>query len=285
MAPKPFMGEFLRGQEEKWIVKKALLPSEQKLVVHVVKVFEELHPNCRGVFLFDSSSNHQAYRADALLARNMTLKDKNIKHKLNESNEVIHKEGDRWYPFRNGKFPNGQEQIICTYTTLSEEARKEYHLHIKGVSTILKERSLWFAKNPCSGAKINTRCEAKKDGEVVQYLDGSTNDHCCHFHILHRQPDFKLQRPLFEDSVFPSDHIVDLYPKFHCETNWIERHCGAAKWKARKECDYAFDSLKQKLDSFLDDVGAVKVNLDMANPRIIVLLFTKLRHKTEIEHS
>ncbi|OAD00953.1 hypothetical protein MUCCIDRAFT_132524, partial [Mucor lusitanicus CBS 277.49] len=42
----------------------------------VVKVFEELrHPNYRALFLFDNSSNHQAYSADALLARIMTLKD------------------------------------------------------------------------------------------------------------------------------------------------------------------------------------------------------------------
>lgn len=80
----------------------------------VVKVFEELHPNCRGVFLFDNSSNHQAYSADALLARNMTLKDKKIKYKLDDNNEVIYKEGNRWYPFRNGKLPGGQEQVICT---------------------------------------------------------------------------------------------------------------------------------------------------------------------------
>ncbi|OAD01012.1 hypothetical protein MUCCIDRAFT_112439 [Mucor lusitanicus CBS 277.49] len=80
-----------------------------------VQIFEELHPNCKGVFLFDNSSNHQAYSADALLARNMILKDKKIKYKLDESDDVIHKEGDRWYPFRNGKLPNVQEQIICTF--------------------------------------------------------------------------------------------------------------------------------------------------------------------------
>lgn len=67
----------------------------------VVKVFEELrHPNYRALFLFDNSSNHQAYSADALLARIMTLKDKKIKYKLDIINgNVVHKEGDLWYPF------------------------------------------------------------------------------------------------------------------------------------------------------------------------------------------
>ncbi|EPB90749.1 hypothetical protein HMPREF1544_02494, partial [Mucor circinelloides 1006PhL] len=52
----------------------------------VVKIFEELYPNCKGVFHFDNdSSNHQAYSADALLARNIILKDKKIKNKLNRT--------------------------------------------------------------------------------------------------------------------------------------------------------------------------------------------------------
>jgi len=131
----------------------------------------------------------------------------------------------------------------------------------------LKERKLWYAENPRTGTKINLRCNAK-DGEVVKYLDGSVNQHCCHFHILHRQPDFKMQKPSLEESVLASGHIFDLYPKFHCETNWIERYWGAAKWKARKECDYTFDSLKQNLNSYLDDVGIVKVSLHMADPPI-----------------
>ncbi|OAD01011.1 hypothetical protein MUCCIDRAFT_84864 [Mucor lusitanicus CBS 277.49] len=119
-------------------------------------------------------------------------------------------------------FSQTREQLFAVQYTTLNEARKEYHVHIKGVSTILKERKLWFVKNSRTGAKINLRCDAK-DGEVVKYLDSSINKHCCHFHILHRQPDFKMQRPSLEESVLASGHIFDLYPKFHCETNWIER--------------------------------------------------------------
>ncbi|EPB82123.1 hypothetical protein HMPREF1544_11160 [Mucor circinelloides 1006PhL] len=73
--------------------------------------------------------------------------------------------------------PDGQEQV----------------LHVKEVSTTLKERKHWYVVNHRAGAKINLRCNAK-DGEVVKYLDGSVNQHCCHFHhILPRQADLKMQ--------------------------------------------------------------------------------------------
>ena len=50
-------------------------------------------------------------------------------------------------------------------------------------------------------------------------------------------------------------HIFTLYPKFHCECNFIERYWGAAKRTARQKCEYSFKSLCEKLPSFLDGVA------------------------------
>jgi hypothetical protein len=49
-----------------------------KQLKDVIPLFEELHPNCRGVFLFDQSSNHNAYPNNALVANRMTLRPKMV---------------------------------------------------------------------------------------------------------------------------------------------------------------------------------------------------------------
>lgn len=46
---------------------------------------------------------------------------------------------------------------------------------------------------------------------------------------------------------------VRLYPKYHCECNWIERYWGAAKKVARRECDYSFKLLDKNSNAFLLD--------------------------------
>jgi hypothetical protein len=48
--------------------------------------------------------------------------------------------------------------------------------------------------------------------------------------------------------------IFELYPKYHCECNWIERYWGAAKREARQNCDYSFKSLDKNIHNFLDSV-------------------------------
>ena len=50
----------------------------------VIPLFEELHPNCVGIFAFDQSSNHRAMANDALVASRMNagptvyIKDKTV---------------------------------------------------------------------------------------------------------------------------------------------------------------------------------------------------------------
>ena len=52
-------------------------------------------------------------------------------------------------------------------------------------------------------------------------------------------------------------HIFELYPKYHCECNWIERYWGAAKREARLKCDYSFRSLEANVPTFLDNAGKI----------------------------
>lgn len=83
----------------------------------------------------------------------------------------------------------------------------------------------------------------------------SVNRDCCAVHLLANQPDFLAQKSLLEEAIVKQGHIFELYPRFHCETNPIERFWGAAKKVARQNCNYSFISLDKNIDSFLDSAS------------------------------
>lgn len=68
------------------------------------------------------------------------------------------------------------------------------------------------------------------------------------------QEDFVKQKSALEETVTSAGHIFELYPKYHCECNWIERYWGAEEKEARRECDYSFKSLDRYINAFLDSV-------------------------------
>jgi hypothetical protein len=69
----------------------------------------------------------------------------------------------------------------------------------------------------------------------------------------------RLQEPktALQEVVEDAGHIFELYPKYHCECNWIEMYWGGAKRNARLNCDYTFKSLEANIDSFLDNAGDI----------------------------
>lgn len=79
---------------------------------------------------------------------------------------------------------------------------------------------------------------------------------CCAVHLLASEPDFVNQKSILEEIITDNGFIFELYPKYHCECNWIERYWGAAKKEARRECDYySFQSLDRNINAFLDSVS------------------------------
>ncbi|OAD80134.1 hypothetical protein PHYBLDRAFT_101322, partial [Phycomyces blakesleeanus NRRL 1555(-)] len=113
---------------------------------------------------------------------------------------------------------------------------------------------------PCPQAMYYTKMETitkKKRSPGSKWLadcckDEEPDSRCCARHFLAAQPDFKEQKTVICEVVEANDHIFEMYPKFHCKCNWIERYWGAAKDLARKESDYTFKSLKVNVDSYLD---------------------------------
>jgi hypothetical protein len=97
----------------------------------------------------------------------------------------------------------------------------------KGIVSILKERGLWQA-----GLRL---ADARK--------------------LLQEQPDFQEQREWLEETAGRfEDCIIDFYPKFHCEFNFIELYWGQAKRYTRRNCDYSFAGLQRAVPEALRSV-------------------------------
>jgi hypothetical protein len=97
----------------------------------------------------------------------------------------------------------------------------------KGLMSILKERGLWQA-----GLRL---ADARK--------------------LLQEQPDFQEQGEWLEETVSRNDNcIIDFYPKFHCEFNFIELYWGQAKRYVRRNCDYSFAGLQRVVPESLRSV-------------------------------
>lgn len=99
---------------------------------------------------------------------------------------------------------------------------------LKGAKSILTERDLW----PAEGL---SRDAARK--------------------LLSSQSDFLGQREWLEETVTEAGFLIDFYPKYHCEFNYIEMFWGAAKAYARKHCTYEFNHLVQTVPLALDSVS------------------------------
>ena len=98
----------------------------------------------------------------------------------------------------------------------------------KGVRTILKERGLWQNYYSLKGAR----------------------------EVLSQQPDFAEQTGWLEEIVrrHPG-FIIDFYPKFHCEFNFIEMYWAACKSYTRRNCTYSFKDLKVVVPIALESVS------------------------------
>ena len=124
---------------------------------------------------------------------------------------------------RNTRF-NGQEQKMQHEDGIQ-----------KGIRTILQERELW---NP----NLNLDCK------------GPCQGNCCQRYILSSQPDFLNQRSWLQEIVEDSCHEFLLFPKFHCEFNFIEMYWGEAKRKTRSKCEFTFQALEKNVPEALDSI-------------------------------
>jgi hypothetical protein len=151
-----------------------------------IPVFEEAHPGCQALFIFDQSSAHAALPPDALKA-----------FEMNKSNGgAQRRQKDTVIPHSN-PFPEycGRAQKMTT------ENGKQ-----KGLQQTLEERG-FNVRNLC--AKCAPVCPWE-------------NNDCCMARILSKQDDFTNQVSMLETVIREAGHECIFLPKFHCELNPIE---------------------------------------------------------------
>jgi hypothetical protein len=152
-------------------------------------IFEEAHPNCVALFLFDHSSAHALLGSDALCAFDM-----------NKGN------GGRQRKQRDTVIPMNNPTVKCCGKPqkMTTEAGEQ-----KGLQQTLEERG--FAIHG-----MRMKCSPVCPFE---------NNDCCMAQLLSKQDDFLLQKSLLKERIEACGHICVFLPKFHCELNPIEMVC------------------------------------------------------------
>ena len=146
-----------------------------------IPAFDQMHPNARGLFIFDNSTNHGAYAADVLVA---------VASKMN-----LGPGGNKVPVMRSTAFVNGAGVEM-------EQTMHEDDIP-KGLKKVLLERELWIEKLP----KL---CGAKFAIE--------SNPTCCAIHRLGAHPDFRAQNSILTKQLPKHTTFVIFSPNF--TMNW-----------------------------------------------------------------
>jgi hypothetical protein len=176
----------------------------------VLRLFEILHPGCVAVVNYDNSMNHHAMAPDALV--------------VNRLQSATGKPGIK---MRDTVFgPNNTPQAMQRADGTQ-----------KGVKDILDDRGLWF--NP-RGGRFCFECGPCRKNIVREPMPVD----CCGKVVLSHQPDFVNQKEWLEEIVVGAGHILEYFPKYHCELNPIEMFWGWVKQHVRMNCGYSIQSLR-----------------------------------------
>ena len=125
-----------------------------------IPAFNQMHPEARGLFVFDNSTNHGAYAADALVA---------VASKMNLG------PGGKVPVMRNTTFVNGFGVEI-------EQAMHEHNVP-KGLKKILSERGLWIknSRNNAVPSLLSDQIQRAVKYTVLVPSRTSEPSHICDF--------------------------------------------------------------------------------------------------------
>jgi len=153
---------------------------------NALSIFEELHPGCAALFIFDQSSAHASLGPDALRASGM--------NKTNGGSQ--RKQKDTIIPMNN-PHPAYRGKLQKMKTDSGEA---------KGLKQTLEERGFILGN-------MRMRCSP---------VCSTDNHNCCMTRLLSNQDDFRQQESLLEQKIKARGHFCIFLPKFHCELNPIE---------------------------------------------------------------
>jgi len=81
-----------------------------QIQIKVIPIFEILFPNCIGLFAFDNSSNHAAFKSNALVANKMNLKPRRKQPKMKDT--IFRSNNQHQSMINDAGEPKGMKQIL-----------------------------------------------------------------------------------------------------------------------------------------------------------------------------
>lgn len=212
----------------------------EQVLSKAIPVFEkEFGKESKACFLFDNSSNHGAFKDDALVADRMNLNS-----------------GGKQPLMRDGWFMVNKDEGPVRVPQRMRYEDDNGKINAKGLKWILQERGIWK-----EGLRLECR-EKWKDVEGKEHTRKSCKSgitDCCARRLMSNQPDFREQKGMLEEEVIKHGHLVLFLPKFHCECNWIEYFWGDAKRRTREQCDYTWDGLKRTVRRVLESTDERRI--------------------------
>ncbi|KIM87773.1 hypothetical protein PILCRDRAFT_48496, partial [Piloderma croceum F 1598] len=171
-----------------------------------VDIFEHLHPDKVGVWLFDCSSAHEGLAADALNVNNMNVnpggKQKHLRSTVIPLNNPAPKPGQR-----------DTRGMVQDMVYPQDHPTPELRGQPKGMKSVLQERV------------------SEADLAQAEEPDAPERDAwCCMHRVLSLQADFANEKPMLQHYLEGRGHVCMFLPKFHCELNAIEMLWGYAKY-------------------------------------------------------
>ena len=218
---------------------------------HAINIFEYLHRDKVGIWLFDCSSAHEGLAEDALNINDMNInpggKQRHLRPMVIPTNNPPPKPGR---PDTQGQ---PQEMVYP-----ADHPDPKLCGQPKGIKVVLQEReSVWDelvsrCKKVVGKCKECSKSQAKKDAErrvaeaeamgqedtlqdenVSQAHEPKSepvSDWCCMYRVLSLQEDFVTEKPMLQHYIESHGHVFMFLPKFHCELNPIEMLWGFTKY-------------------------------------------------------
>lgn len=193
-------------------------------------LMRQLHPNADIYTLFDNSMTHRAKAPDGLDASALNKSD---------GGANINKQRPGWYWQYKAQGSNEPVERVKVVQQMQHDDGVQ-----KGLLTILKERG----KEKSGGGhvlnKICLGCEQRNARVDPDTGLSIRSDKCCLYYVLSQEPDFLEQKPWLHETVEKqAGFYFMLYPKYHCELNYIEMVWGYIKAYHRRNCSYSYKDL------------------------------------------
>ncbi len=263
----------------------------------VTQLFEAVHPGCQALFLFDNSQNHHAAPPTGLCVTNLNKTDGGKNMNRNVRDGWYMKENERVVqPMCHADgIPKGVETILMERGLLQVEPAVAPKLTKKGdfVGFLLEQSDIQELKLDPSKLKLDdstsivlTWSSAEgwfldSDGARVaqkfvhpdqtmkglrtivkeRAASGSKKMTLQEMRdMLSAQPDFQEQKEWLSETITSTGkHLIDYFPKYHCELSPIEKVWGVSKRYTRGECDFTLGSLRIVVPQSLDAVSVESI--------------------------